>query len=231
MKIRTDIILLITGVILFVMIVVGLRKVSTMVKSVKAASDNDLPLTQVITREDSSLISPKHIARVRSHQNVNSKVMGPVSFLYVDDTYHLVIFKINTADKGPLKEMLHTTLKSTERTNDETYTVIGFNGFSNFEWRPLPSSQVSNIYFSIDGDSLTNGIINDSIAVYHLLCRNFSTQYEKSGPVEVFMIGGEITPSEILFLKRGKAVYFMLMTTAKSDSSIPQNTLYELVTG
>jgi hypothetical protein len=83
-----------------------MRKTGTMVNDVKAASDNDLPLTQVMTHEDSALISPKYIGRVKSHQNVNSKVMDPVSFLYVDDTYHLIIFRIHMETDRPLSKVL-----------------------------------------------------------------------------------------------------------------------------
>jgi hypothetical protein len=231
MKISTRILLPVSGIALIIMFIIGMRKVSKMVKEVNAATDNDLPLTQIITLEDSGLISPKNIGRVRSHQNVNSKVMDPVAFLYVDDTYHLVIFKINLRDQQPLKDILHTTIKSTERPDGETYSIVDFNGFSRYEWRPAPTKHTSNIYLSLYGDSLANNILNDSIATYHLLCKNLSIQYETNGPVEVFMVGGKITPSDILFLKRDKAVYFMLLTTDKPDATIPQNILYELVTG
>jgi hypothetical protein len=223
--------MLVSGICLIAMFVITMRKTRTMVKGVTAASDNELPLTQVITREDSALISPKYIGRVRSHQNVNSKVMDPVSFLYVDDTYHLVIFRINMGTDQPLKEQLSSDIENSQRSDGETYSMVDFNGFSRFEWRPVPTMQTKNIFLSLYGDSLSNGILNDSIASYHLLCKNLSIKYEKNGVVQVFMTGGEITPSDLLFLKRGKIVYFMLMTTAKPDSFIPREILYDLIMG
>jgi len=215
---------------LIAMFVDVMRKASIGLKAVNAASDNDLPLTQVITPEDSTLISPKYISRVRSHQNVNSKVMDPVSFLYVDDTYHLVIFKINMEADQPLRKILCGNSENSERSNDETYSMVDFNGFSRFEWRPVPT-RTRNIFLSLYGDSLSNSVLNDSIASYHLLCKNLSIKYQKKGVVQVFMTCGEITPSDLLFLKRGKIVYFMLMTTAKPDSLIPEGILYDLVMG
>jgi len=224
-------VMLVTGVCLIWIFVDVMRKTSVGVKRVKVASDNDLPLTQVITREDSALISPKYIGRLRSHQNVNSKVMDPVSFLYVDDTYHLVIFKINLETDQPLKEILSSDTENSQRSDGETYSMVDFNGFSRFEWRPAPTMRTRKIFLSLYGDSLSNGIINDSIASYHLLCKNLSIKYEKNGVVQVFMTGGEITPSSLLFLKRGKIVYFMLMTTAKPDSFIRPEILYDLIMG
>ena len=231
MKIFWRIVMLVSGVYLIVMFAIEMRKVRALVKGVKEASDNELPLTQIITPEDSTLISPKYIGRVRSHQNVISKVMDAVSFLYVDDTYHLVIFKINMKTDQPIKGILNSDVRNTQRTDGETYSMVDFNGFSRFEWRPSPAPRSDNIFLSIYGDSLSNGILDDSIATYHLLCKNFSIKYEKNGAVQVFMTCGEITPSDLLFLKRGKTVYFMLMTTAKPESVIPRNILYELVMG
>ncbi|HEY4062747.1 MAG TPA: hypothetical protein VGM30_12650 [Puia sp.] len=231
MKIFWQIVMIVSGVCLIAIFVIGMRKTSTMVKGVKAASDNELPLTQVITHEDSALISPKYIGRVRSHQNVNSKVMDPVSFLYVDDTYHLVIFKINMETDQPFKEILSSDIANSKRSDKETYSMVDFNGFSQFEWRPAPTMRTRNIFLSLYGDSVSNEILNDSIASYHLLCKNLSIKYEKNGIVQVFMTGREITPSDVLFLKRDKIVYFMLMTPAKPDSFIPREILYDLIMG
>ena len=225
------IVFLVSVVTLIAMFVVETRKMGTMVKDVRAASDNDLPLTQVMTREDSALISPKYIGRVRSHQNVNSKVMDPVSLLYVDDTYHLIIFRIHMETDQPLKELLSSDIENSHRSDGETYSMVDFNGFSRFEWHPVPTMQTRNIFLSLYGDSLSNGILNDSIASYHLLCKNLSIKFEKKGVVQVFMTCGELTPSDLLFLKRDKIVYFMLMTTAKPDSFIPREILYDLIMG
>jgi hypothetical protein len=226
-----QIVFLASVVSLIVIFVVEMRKTGTMVKNVRAASDNELPLTQVMTREDSALISPKYIGRVRSHQNVNSKVIDPVSFLYVDNTYHLIIFRIHMETDRPLPEILGSDIENSQRSDGETYSMVDFNGFSRFEWRPWPTKQTSNIFLSLYGDSLSNGILNDSIATYHLLCKNLSIKYEKSGIVQVFLTCGKITPSDLLFLKRGKIVYFMMMTTAKPDSFIPREILYNLIMG
>lgn len=225
------IVFLVSVVSLIVIFVVEMRKTGTMVKDVKAASDNRLPLTQGISSEDSALISPKDVGRVRSYQNVNSKVRDPVSFLFVDNSYHLIIFKIHMETDRPLPEILGSDIENSQRSDGETYSVVDLNGFSRFEWRPWPAKQTRNIFLSVYGDSLSNGILNDSIASFHLLCENLSIKYEKNGVVQVLLTCGKITPSDLLFLKRGKIVYFMLMTTFKSKSFIPREILYDLVMG
>ena len=157
--------------------------------------------------------------------------MDPVSFLYVDDTYHLVIFKINMGTDQTIQKVLSSDIVNSQRSDGETYSMVDFNGFSRFEWRPVPTMRTRNIFLSLYGDSLSNGILNDSIASYHLLCKNLSIKYEKNGLVQVFLTCGKITPSDLLFLKRGKIVYFMLMTTAKQGSYIALEILYDLIMG
>jgi hypothetical protein len=213
------------------MFVVTMRKTRTMVQGMNAVSEQKLPSTQVMTREDSTLISPKYIGRIKCLENVNSKVMHPVSFFYVDDAYHLVIFRINMETDRPLKEILSSDLKESEQSDGEAYSVVDFNLLSRFEWHPVLTTRIRNIFLSLYGDSLSNGIFNDSIASYHLLCKNLSIKYEKNGVVQVLITGGEIMPSELLFLKRGKIVYFMFMTTGKPDSFIPREILYDLIMG
>src|ERR1700744_434350 len=81
-------------------------KMNIMTKDLNKDLLNNLPMTQIITSEDSSLISSKYIVKLRSHENVNSKVRNPVSFYYVDDTYHLVIYKIDSVSNMTLPELL-----------------------------------------------------------------------------------------------------------------------------
>ena len=100
------IVFLVSVVTLIAMFVVTMKKTRTMVKGMNAASEQELPLTQGITGEDSTLISHKYMGRVRSIKNVNSQIMPPVSFLYVDDAYHLVIFKINMEENKMLCKKL-----------------------------------------------------------------------------------------------------------------------------
>jgi hypothetical protein len=222
---------LVSLVSLFAIFVVTMRKTRTMVQGMNAVSEQKLPSTQVMTREDSTLISPKYIGRVKCLENVNSKVMHPVSFFYVDDAYHLVIFRINMETDQPLKEILSSDLKESKQSDGEAYSVVDFNLFSRFEWHPVPTKRIRNIFLSLYGDSLSNGILNDSIASYHLLCKNLSIKYEKNGVAQVFVTGGEVMASELLFFKRGKIVYFILVTTGKPNSFVPREILYDLIMG
>jgi len=209
-----------------------------MIKSVNESTANDLPMTQVVTSEDSSLISRKYIDKVRSHENINSKVRAPVSFLYIDDTYHLVIYRIDSTGVKSLSDLLQIKAENSKRTDDVVYSIIDFNGFSRFQWRPIPPRAVSRIHVTFGGDSLNRVAANDSLVSYYLLCQNFTVKFSEQGPVEVYMVGEDrpfggiaVSPADILFLKRNETVYLMIMTPASADRTIPKDLLYNIVMG
>jgi len=232
------IILIAIGLLLIALIISLFSRVPRMVKAVNESTKNDLPMTQVVTSEDSSLISRKYIDKVRAHENINSKVRAPVSFLYVDDTYHLVIYKIGSTGVRSISDLLQIKEENSKRTDEVVYTIIDFNGFSRFQWRPIPSRAVTKIHVTFGGDSLTRVAANDSIVSYYLLCQSFSIKFSEQGPVEVYMVGEDrpfgrvaISPSDILFLKRNDALYLMIMTPASADRNIPKDLLYNIVKG
>jgi len=231
MKKVRRIVFLISVVAFIVLFVLDMRKMRTMARGSRAASDSRLPSTHIMSREDSALISPKYIGQVKCYQNVNYKLIDPVSFLAVDDTFQLIIFRIHLETDQPLAKILNSGIGNSQQSDAETYSEVDLTDFSRFDWRPVPTMQTRNIFLSLYGDSLSNGILNDSIASYHLLCKNLSIKYEKNGVVQALLTCGEITPSDILFLKRGKIVYFMLMTTDKPNSLIPREILYDLIMG
>ena len=236
-KIRL-ILLIAIGLFLVGMTINLATKVPHMVKAVNEASANDLPMTQVVRPEDSSLISRKYIDKVRSHENINNRVRSSVSFLYFDDTYHLVIYKIDSTGNKSLSNLLEIKTGNSKRTDEEVYHIVEFNGFSRLQWRPVPPRAVSKIYVILKGDSLNKVAANDSIVSYHLLCKSFSIKFSPEGPVEVNMIGEdrpfgrtEISPVDLLFLKRNEAVYLLIMTPASADGNISADLLYNIVMG
>jgi|GEM_PF-1250512 hypothetical protein len=236
-KIRT---LRVIGLIIFLVIVAVLliTRITEGIKGNEQDALNDLPSTRTITNDDSNVISPQYLRSIKPQKNENSKSAAPVSFLLFEDSFHLVVHKINLLKDQSLNEILLPAIKASERSNGISYRVFNFNGFSRFQWRGNPSIPVSRIYFNLDGDSLTNEIKNDSIYSYHLLCNTLAIKYTKDGPIDIYMEGEhstlwskELTPLDILFLKKDKCVYLMLMTPLSRKSAIPPLLLYNLVTG
>ena len=178
------------------------------------------------------------MSAIKPQKNENSKSASPVSFLLFDDSFHLVVHKINLSKEQSLNEVLLTAIKGSDQSTGVTFRVFNFNGFSRLKWRGTPSLPVSRIYLDLDGDSLTNDIKNDSIYSYHLLCNTLAIKYTEGGLIDIFMEGEhstlwnkELTPLDLLFIKKGKALYLLLMAPINRKSAIPPLLLYNLVVG
>ena len=161
-----------------------------------------------------------------------------MSFLYFDDTYHLVIYKIDSTGGKSLSNLLEVKTGNSKRTDNVVYSAIEFNGFSKLQWRPVRPRAVSKIHVILGGDSLVRVAANDSIVSYHLLCQSLSIKFSPDGPVEVNMIGEDrpfgrtaVSPVDLLFMKRNEAVYLLIMTPASTDRNISADLLYNIVLG
>jgi hypothetical protein len=70
-----------------------------------------------------------------------------------------------------------------------------------------------------------------------LRCKNFSIRYSEKGPIDIFVeakesiLGKMDVPVDILFLKRDRAVYLLLMSPNNPKEGILPNFLYNIVSG
>ena len=219
------------------LIFLGIR-ISDGFKQINRSFADDLPLTYTIPSEDSNLIAKKYLSKLKVNKIVRSRNRGPISLIYFDTGYHLIIYKIDLVKDGLLKDVLHTDIESVDRTTGTVYTVIDHNNFFQFQYQAGSAKPVSNIYLTLAGDSLNNLVDNDSVISYHLLCKNFSIRYAANGPIDLFVVGQEgmfavtnTVPMDLLFLKRDGAIYLLLMTPNDPKSPIAPNLLFNIVTG
>jgi hypothetical protein len=238
LKKKRIILMAILGLCAAVFLIFLTRRIINSFKEIQKDLDRDLPSTYTITSEDSNLIAKKYIKDLKANIIVRNKVRGPVSLIYFDKEYHLIIYKLALIKGGGLEDLLHTVNESVDRTSGETYTVINYNDFFKFQLNIAPSKSVSQIYLTLAGDSLQNVVKNDSIVSYHLLCENLSIKYAKNDPIGIFLVGQDkmlgattIVPMDLLFLKRDDAVFLLIMTPNSSKLTIAPDLLYNIVTG
>ena len=118
------------------------------------------------------------------------------------------------------------------------YWVVNVNQFGKLKYLAESEKISSHIFLTLAGDSLQEVSKNDSVISYHLICKNFSIQYGKTGPVDIYMVGDEIgfgrtidMPLDLLFLRRGNAIYFFIMLPDNYHAAIEPDLLLNIVTG
>ena len=232
-KIRIIAICLFVSCILLFLIL----KVLNGFKKIQNSFSEDLPFTYSIPLEDSNLIARKYWSKMKVNKIAHSKERGPVSFLSFNKEYHLITYRIDLIKDVMLKDILHASIESVDRTTGTVYTVIDINDFCRFQYKASPAKPVSKIFLTVAGDSLQN-VKNDSIESYHLLCDNFSIRYNENEPIDIFMVGQEIAlgattriPMDLLFLKRNAAIYLLIMTPNDPKSVIASDLLFNIVMG
>jgi len=194
----------------------------------------DLPSTYQLPAEDSLLIRDLYRDKINVNVIHNSKVREPISMLFFDQNYHIIIHKIKLARDIPLQSIFHTQIKNARRSTGIPYNLYGDHIFFYFQCKTGLTHPVSEVYLTLSGDSLKTIAENDSIAAYHLLCKNLSVRYEENGLVDIFVIGKEnilgapIIPMDILFLRRQKNLYFLLLTPKSQNKVVPPELLYNI---
>ena len=91
----------------------------------------------------------------------------------------------------------------------------------------LSMPKVSNkLYITFVGDSLRTVVNSDSIIQYYLQLNSFSLRYALAGPVDIFgHVKGRKVPVNILFIKRNRQLYFVLLSVNNIDSVLSNNYL------
>jgi hypothetical protein len=226
-------------IIAFIIVLISLvgyigNKIYQAFKSNERAFAEDLPITYKMPKEDSALILAKYYDRIKVIQVRNSKVRNHVSQLIFDDKYPLFIYKIDSTGILSLRDSFIIENIKTDRTTGITYNILD-NGFYKFQYKAGTVGNPSFLYLTVVGDTIQQFVRNDSIVLYNLVCQNMSIRYNEDDPVDIFIEGkqkGFYTlriPMSILFLKRKKNTYLLVLTTDSSNLSLPSGILYSIV--
>jgi hypothetical protein len=159
-----------------------------------------------------------------------STVRHPISnFDYDSNKYCIIVTKIDIERDIPLNEMIEEEYKATTLSPD-----VGYLGAVElkFDFEYLTDSvKASKVHLNIEGDEVTTIVRNDTIASYYLKMKSLSVQYKNDGLNDlVGTAKRDNIPTAILFLKRKKELYFILMSVNYNDPLNP-NLLYSLVIG
>jgi hypothetical protein len=136
--------------ILGVLLVVYLGyKIVTGVKSMQIADATDMPLSYTMPSEDSSIIRPQYLKKLKIDHIVNFKGREPISVYKYDDKYHLVITRIALARENTLNELLNFSELNVDKTVGKVYTLVDLNEYCKFEFQSEPQKPAASIFLTI----------------------------------------------------------------------------------
>jgi hypothetical protein len=208
------------------------------IKGIKSSEEdikNVLPYTYIMPAGDSGLIKRKYLSKLKVDRIIHLKGREPISVYLFDNSFHLVINKIDLLKDASLNNILNVAMTSVDRTTGRSYLIIDLGDSYKFQCQTQPIRAITQIFLTLAGDSLRSAV-NDSTIGYHLLCKNFSIRYQQNESIDLYLVGEEkalgftdIIPLDLVLLKRGSAVYFILLTPDDPKTGISLNTLCDII--
>lgn len=200
-----------------------------------AAMNYDLPSDKNLTQEDSALFRSSSWERLSPIVIWRHKKREPVLFLNYDAKYVIVVNKVRVDQAFSMSKsfrwvnsIVETTKFISYRSTDEGnfFTLFAFGDLN-----PRPEK----IILTLDSDSLTNTILNDSVLAFNLKCRKLSIRYD-SIPVDIFLEkpkswidSNPYLPMNLCFIKKQPYVYLIFMFTSELDHRMKDGVLDSLI--
>jgi hypothetical protein len=223
---------IIVGVVIFGIAVFFAHQIIKATQSNFTGLEERLPSVFYISNEVSNIIEPEYLPLVKVEEIVRTKVRNDFSVLTISNNFQLVIYKINGRINNSLKTAVHTEIKSVDRSTGISYGFLPFTEGS-YQFKAGRSNNVSEIYLTLFGKSITELKREDNVVAYSLLNENVSLRYGVDSAIDIYIessstIFDKPKPIQIMILKRDSSVYFVTLT-AKKKETLPGNTILSMI--
>lgn len=198
--------------------------------------DHEFKSLKTAPKEYWNLLPDSVSKKVTVFQTLILKDQNPISDFDVDNgKYFIQILKWNAMTDQSLDNFLTFSNSKELSTNDITYYPIGHFFAVFYKTR---KNSVSHINFNLVGDSVRTIFRNDTIACFYSKFSSFSINYGNSDTTAIYahsnradetQLSGSTLPIEIVFLKRNKSVYFMLMSVNDYGTRLEPEQLLNLI--
>lgn len=198
------------------------------------AFSEDIGMSATIPKEYLKLFPTEHRQNLVSYYTHFSKVRNPVTNLDYGLDYGLIIYRIDLKNDSSLEEIIKIEDNVTSPTASGVYTVRNQDLFE-VRYKSGKPALASEIYLGFRGDSLKTVAKNDSVACYYMECYRFSMRYGKDAAADIYAetkkdpFVRQKLPMSVLLLRRGKTVYFVLMSVNDKKTAMAEDFLYRTV--
>jgi hypothetical protein len=152
----------------------------------------------------------------------NTKLRNPISELAYKD-YRLVVYKIDTLRNSntSLNNIIKESYTNTKDNFGSYRGIVDYDDILGMYVQMAVPDKPERIYLNLFGNNTHTIIKNDSVAYYSSDFKNFYIKYRPDGGEEFYGKATEhdddniTTPLELMFLKRNRNLYFILMFANK----------------
>lgn len=155
------------------------------------------------------------------------------TFNYRGNEYKIIVYKFNVQKSINLDHLINLQTEASKQTSDVVYdnlfSVHLFNYNVSNESRIV---KVNTIQLSLLADSIQKTIYQENLIGYSLYLNTLGIRKNNQNETEVFINSVnnlKYIKSEVAFLKRDDAVYFMLLIPEKEREILPSRLLADLI--
>jgi hypothetical protein len=168
-------------------------------------------------------------------QTLIIKFQNPISeFAFDDKKYFIQIFRLNVVNDQSLDKLITLSNHSNLMTNAVTYYRLGPVFDINYK---TGRNKASHINLNLYGERVNTILRNDTIACFYSHFKIFSINYNRSDTTVIWStteghetpIPSFTLPIDIIFIKKHKAVYFLVMSVNDRSTILEPNKLYNLI--
>lgn len=216
-----------------ILIVVFLGYVLSIFYKFYLSYSNHIGLSKTAPEDYAALFRQKKDGLEHDCTHLNKK-RNPISGFDFEGKYDIIVYKLNLTRELPLKRIIQEERNDAKGASGTVYTNVNQNIFDLYYKSGKPDL-ASEIYLAFRGDSLKTVAKNDSVACYYMEGYRFSMRYGRDEPADIYAetkkepFVHQKLPMSVLLLRRGKTVYFVLMSVNDKKTAMAEDFLYRTV--
>jgi hypothetical protein len=222
------------GILIIFIIVVVILIVYIPRIGLKTEAEYPRTFSYVIPQEYLNLFSDVNKVKMTSLRTVNIKFRNSISNIGYNKNYYIQIYKLDSTFNIPVREAINENYEFNHGYHDVPYD-INEQYCAEFVYKLYRPTKPSKIYLSLSGNNTQILKKNDSIACYYSNFQNFSIKFQKDADDDIYAKANsdnfltKEVPLEVLFLKRQKNLYLILMSVNDRAISLMPDMLYNLI--
>jgi len=201
----------------------------------RRAMDIELPSTMELSREDSQLFTPNSIGKIEVLNTWKSKIINPLSITTFENKFCLLIHRLDIASGFSIMKSIEVSDLDTTPTDLVLYRTFEFGNAADINFGQIIHAPISKLFLAIRGNSLEKTMENDSIESYHTRCRSLYIGFSSKDTLDLYLtsdpisIGQNEFSATIIFWKKGKSLYLLIMFPLSHSKSIDDEEMMKML--
>jgi len=190
--------------------------------------DDSETSSKVLLMEHYNLFTKDAQKKLKLLSTTTSRNRETTSNYVYDSVFNVFVTKIILANKNGLKNIISYQNESSHITMNAVYS-----GLSNYNMemklKSGTSVAASFVHFKFSGDSIKSVVSNDSLFCYYYKFNTFSISYNDEPYDIIAKARLSNLPASIIFKKKGKFIYVIIMTVMVGKEEMQPDQLYNII--